>query len=566
VVFRALLGVDTSQALWIDTFDAYLSLWILEWGFHALTTDPLNFWNANVFYPHSLTLAYAESHVGMQLLYTPLRAMGVERLTACYVALAAYCLIPPIISSRALARIGSFSAVESMIVLYAAHFSMPMVGYFSHYQIFAYELSPPFFLYLFLFVRDRRLGDLHAVCALFSLALMGSVYLAPLLLSMALPLLVVALWYTRASRGFWAHTGAMLRGIGVQGWALVALYAVLCLAVQLWPYALVAGRHAADPSVVAEEVLLYSARPWSLLVGFSIHSLWYDPGGWATHGSWESAYFPGLVLLGGAGVAAVSWLLRGRGPLRSDERAAGIGAALGGFAGFGFVCAWVLSWGPRDPTLSWLYYPFAAFAHIVPALDGIRAPGRFGAFLGLFLGLMLVHALRASGGRAIRGSRVAAAVLGLLVIDSIPQLPTYEFSQPRREVYRALATHIDAGEALIELPVARETYFDTLQNIMFQMNGSIEHWGRLLVGYAGTSSPEHLELGELDYGLQHGRVPPEALIAFARRKGVRTLVIHLDDYHPPLRARWQRALAADGADLRSLGQGSVVARLDDPSP
>jgi hypothetical protein len=95
------------------------------------------------------------------------------------------------------------------------------------------------------------------------------------------------------------------------------------------------------------------------------------------------------------------------------------------------------------------------------------------------------------------------------------------------------------------------------------MNGSTEHWGRLLVGYAGTSSPEHLELGELDYELQHGRVLPEALIAFARRNGVRTMVVHLDDYEPPLRAQWRRALNKDGADLRALSQTSVLVRLRD---
>jgi hypothetical protein len=44
-----------------DKQDALLNTWIIAWVGHALITDPLNLFNANIFYPYPNTLAFSET-------------------------------------------------------------------------------------------------------------------------------------------------------------------------------------------------------------------------------------------------------------------------------------------------------------------------------------------------------------------------------------------------------------------------------------------------------------------------------------------------------------------------
>src|SRR5262245_24703319 len=43
--------------------DARHGVWNIAWVAHALTTDPGNLFDANIFYPHKQTLAYSESNI-----------------------------------------------------------------------------------------------------------------------------------------------------------------------------------------------------------------------------------------------------------------------------------------------------------------------------------------------------------------------------------------------------------------------------------------------------------------------------------------------------------------------
>ena len=64
-----------------DPGDPYLHSWVLWWDFHQTFSDPLNLFNANIFYPLSNTLAFTESNYGIALLFFPLYAAGFRPLT-----------------------------------------------------------------------------------------------------------------------------------------------------------------------------------------------------------------------------------------------------------------------------------------------------------------------------------------------------------------------------------------------------------------------------------------------------------------------------------------------------
>lgn len=54
-----------------DKQDGLLNTWIVAWVGHALTTDPLNLFNANIFYPYPNTLAFSEILIPQSLFALP---------------------------------------------------------------------------------------------------------------------------------------------------------------------------------------------------------------------------------------------------------------------------------------------------------------------------------------------------------------------------------------------------------------------------------------------------------------------------------------------------------------
>ena len=54
-----------------NTGDGRFSVWNIAWVAHALSTDPIDLFDANIFYPHRRTLAFSESNIGPGLLAVP---------------------------------------------------------------------------------------------------------------------------------------------------------------------------------------------------------------------------------------------------------------------------------------------------------------------------------------------------------------------------------------------------------------------------------------------------------------------------------------------------------------
>ena len=72
-------------------FDPFLQIWLSEWIQHALATDPLRLYQANIFYPFAQTLAYTDANVPGALLAAPLRFLtGDPLLTNSLLVLATF--------------------------------------------------------------------------------------------------------------------------------------------------------------------------------------------------------------------------------------------------------------------------------------------------------------------------------------------------------------------------------------------------------------------------------------------------------------------------------------------
>ena len=57
-------------------YDALFSVWRLAWFAHQLPRDPAHLFDANIFYPERLTLAYSEAMIVQGVLAIPIVAAG----------------------------------------------------------------------------------------------------------------------------------------------------------------------------------------------------------------------------------------------------------------------------------------------------------------------------------------------------------------------------------------------------------------------------------------------------------------------------------------------------------
>src|SRR5262249_39844182 len=59
-----------------DNADTVLNEWTLAWVAHQLPRDPRHLFDANIFYPNRLTLAYSEAMIVQSILAMPILALG----------------------------------------------------------------------------------------------------------------------------------------------------------------------------------------------------------------------------------------------------------------------------------------------------------------------------------------------------------------------------------------------------------------------------------------------------------------------------------------------------------
>jgi hypothetical protein len=227
----------------------------------------------------------------------------------------------------------------------------------------------------------------------------------------------------------------------------------------------------------------------------------------------RAALFPGvaaMLLVGVAVISGIAW----------RNRALRLWTAIG-------IVGLLLSFGTRTPGYVVLY-------NLVPLLQGIRAPVRFG-----YLVLVAVAALAGfalawlnrlewfSSGRRQMAFGVLVAALVTVEAARLPigWVPPYQVPA----VYKMLA--LERSPGVVELPLPPEATFGL--NAPYMLN-SMVGWWPLVNGYSGFL-PESYTQRRVDLAL----FPADEAIAVLRRIGVRHVVIHREDFS----RRWPDALA-----------------------
>ncbi len=520
-----------------DPWDARLNAWILHWNFHQTFHDPLNLFQANIFYPAKYALAFSENLYGAALFGFPLYAVGASTLTV-YNVLFLLGMFLSAVSGWALAHYVTGDPLASVMGGLVYAFVPWRITHLPHIQFQWGAFLALLLLFLLRYLDQGRPRDavLFGICfawnalcnvhyALFSIFLVG-------LLLMFEGLIQEGTVYRRR----------------LAGCAVALAAATLVVLPFLIPYAKASALY--EMRRGSEEIDVFSGRPIDFLTAGPQNKL-YGPltQRWAQA---EGDFFPGLCVLALAVVA----LVRLRGP-GAPERSKGLprgqrgtrlldGLLLVGLA----LWVWSVSvpdavLGPlklRDSGRIVVFLTVLLLARLVVAFprhwgfadlsDFVRRM-RIGSRAGLFLSIAVAgvvvalgmhtpyyrflvqsfgpvfHTIRAPsrgivlfdlaiGVLAAWGLSVIARcsrllVAGALLVVGIEYrafpLEIYPVDPAPAPAYTWLAG-VDLRGAVVEWP------FNTDAEVDYEFR-STAHWKPLLNGYSGFFPPHYLELAAM---------------------------------------------------------------------
>jgi hypothetical protein len=467
----------------VDNGDYSLNVWAVDWVARTLPTDPAHLFDANIFHPARLTLAYSEPLILQGALAIPAVWLGVPPvLTYNLLILAGLALSGWAFALLVHRATGSWIAgiVAGSAVAFNAHHLMRLV----HLQALHLELLPLVFLAL-----DRLLVTGRARYA----ALLGAA--VALQATASIYLLVFTGWAAAcawiARMPEWRH-----RLRDTAAWmALAVVTCALLLAPVLWPYWELSRTQGMARSVAEAE---RCAATWTdyLYTGSRVH---YDSWSYRLKGS-ADANFPGLVVTG----LAVFGLLGpgGRGSRARMWLAVVIGSVL-------------LSALPRLPGFAWLH-------EHVPALGVIRCYSRAGQLVLVGMGVLAGYgaaALLSRGGRALAlrpRLALAVALVAAINLEALRAPLGYRAFPGIPAIYDVLRDEPQA--VVIELPFyGRGRFFG---NARYMINAT-RHRHPLVNGYSGFAPPGLEATAETMRAF-----PGDVALDWLRTLGVTHVVVH----------------------------------------
>ncbi len=518
----------------LDNDDTGLNVWIIAWVAHILPRDPANLFNAPIFHPEPLTLAYSEHLLVPSLMGAPLFWTGVSPTTVYnLLVLAGFALSGWTMCLVMMRWTGSLTAgiVSGLLYTFNAH----QLTRLPHVQALHMEFVP-----LALYSLDRVLtavpgtevqraevqstrvqstrvqnpavssvasaapcssvssvpsaAPCSSACSAATLGLASAYVLQALCSNYTLVFLTVALLVAAAVRGGeWIGPARRSR---MGALVLAAVIAVAVLAPFLWPYYLVSR----DQGLVRplDEVRLYSAG-WLdyLATAGRIH---YD---WWSYRVFEgrTSLFPGVVamLLALIGVTDAG--------ARKDPRVR-MTAAIG-------ILGVALSFGPALPGYGWLH-------EHVPLLQGIRNASRWGVLFLMAVAILAGYGIAAAERRAGRSSyRLAAAlaVLGLVTLEALRAPMGFAPVTPVPAIYDRLREATDA--VVVEFPLYAGPRVS--ENARYLV-AATRHFRPLVNGYSGFETEAFRERAD-----RWRQFPADEVINEMRAIGVTHVMVHTRD-------------------------------------
>jgi hypothetical protein len=457
--------------------DPFFSTWRLAWIAHQLPRNPLQLFDANIFYPERHTLAYSDALLVPSLVAAPLIWMGVPPLlTYNLVFLAAF----------ALSGAAMFLLVRSLTEHDGAAFIAGFVFAFLPFRYMHYahlELQMMLWMPLCLWALHRtlasgRLQDGLLTGLFLALQLLSCSYYGIFLATYLVPVGIVLLAAERR------HALRAIRALAVGALLTLALFAP------------VGRQYFAAREIVGErpvsEIVFYSAEPMDYAVAH-LKNATFGPLTYAW-GTQERELFQGIAV-------PLLALLALWPPLSAVRIAYAVG----------LLVALEISFGMKG-----VLYPLL-HAYVLP-YRGLRVPARMAVLVGFSLailcGFTVARLCRLTSNRR-KALAIAAAIFAVVYVEYRTRVPVKDTWAGPPPVYDLIPP--GASNVILNLPVVRP-------DIAFEptyMYFSTRTWQTLANGYSGFTPPSYRDFVDL-----MATFPDPASLAAIRQRSVDYVIVH----------------------------------------
>ena len=522
LAFTAPVSLDPGARTFAQGPDTRLYLWTLGWDLHALKTDPLHVFDANIFFPDKQTLAYSEHLIGAALQAFPLSLVTDNLdLILNFVLLLATFL--GALGCDRLARECGASPRGALFAGIVGGFSGPRLTRLTQAHLATLHFVPWALAFAIRYLRGGKRRDLLVTLALFTLQALTSGH-GGLFLALALALLVSGALISRGLR-----PAKAIRDCGLAGLLLLLVNVPFVI-----PYYEVRGRVGLTRVIEDAEGYAPSVGSW-LQAPTRVQSALASRLG-ALRPSIEAAnasLFPGFAFLGLAAFGCLG-LIR--------ERKARTFAATG-MAALAALTLW-LALGPS-------FGLYRVGYALIPGFDLIRVPSRF-----FLLTLTALSALAALGLDRIRRPAVAWTLVVVAALECVP----VAWDSPHDPI---VTPPIDAWLAtqpkpfrVVELPIplpdnsVRQARFHS----EYMIHGA-SHWQPMVNGYSSLVPPLHMKL----FAELH-EFPTAPGLAELERLSIDYVIVHTDMYQPERWVEKEKAIGFFGDRIRLLrveGEGRI---------
>ena len=489
----------------VDNGDGQFSIWNVAWVARALVLDPLHVFDANIFYPHRLTLAYSESNLGAGALAVPVywstrNAYAAHNfvLLVSFVlsALGMYLLVRELTADR---RAAIAPAIAFAFCPYVS-------SHLPHIQLL-WTAGLPFAALAFHRLADRP--GLSRAAAL-GLVIAAQAYFCGYYAVFVTLIVGLATLVAPAARGGWTNRRYWTAVVVA---AAIAIVSALPVAVPYFEL-----QRSTGFTRTVQNTRQFSAGWRAFFSSAAYAHAWMTT--WI--GEWKrEACFPGFVALIFGGVGAVAgWRAGGR-----RRETAGLYAAIG-------VLALWSAFGPAGGL-------YSVFYETIPMFSFLRAPSRFGIVVDfavcVLAGVGIASVLARTRKPTLVGASIAVVAFAELVVPI-----TFPRVAPVDEGYRVLAT-LPPGP-LLELPVYSPRFAFVREQYML---ASTIHWMPLIDAYSDYIPPDFVAQAE-----KLADFPSRDAFAVLQPMQARYAVFHPDAYDAVSRAALNDRLRQFAAFVR----------------
>jgi hypothetical protein len=477
--------------------DPMINIWALNWVHYQLINDPLNLFNANIYFPHSETLTYSESLIASAIISLPIKLLTKNPITSynfviffAFVVCAwgTYLLVNHLLDDKFIAF---FAGAVFSFCSFKFH-------HLVHLQLITIQWFPFIILYLHKYSKSKKFLHLLSAGLFYLLLALSSGYYA-LFALLLLCIMIPFYWlFFRQQLGkrFWLHI--IITGL------ILAIFIIPFF----YPYYRVKNEMNFTQSLRANK--FFSCDVMDYLASQS--NIW----GGLVKIQKQEPLFPGRILIVLLLISLIIGIKRG---FSSPQKLYALMS----------LCAFIFSLGPALHFKGKALFPlpYLLIYKYIPGFNGLRAPCRFGIFTIFGLVLLSCFGLKEITTYIKKWKTpkyFLVVILTLLVLAENVRIPINMGALERAfpQVYQWLA-HQTGDFAIIELPLPQQAQI--AHNLRY-MYYSTSHWKKIVNGCSGYHPRSY---NKLHWALR-SFPRPESIKYLKEHYPVKYIILHLSKY------------------------------------